>query len=84
MNYSNKVFGENLRRIRRAADVTQAELAEMTGIDGSYIARLESGSNTPGFDKVCTLAAVLGCSIDELAGMPAPQDPAKATVGSVA
>ena len=70
MTHSNNTFGANLRRIRRAADVTQDRLAEMTGIDGSYIARLEAGANTPGLDKVCALASALGCSIDELAGLP--------------
>lgn len=72
MTYSNETFGANLRRIRRAADVTQDRLAELTGIDGSYIARLEAGANTPGLDKVYALATALGCGIDELAGLPAP------------
>ena len=68
MAYDNKVFGANLRRIRRAADVTQVQLGNAAHIDVSYIARLEAGTNTPGLDKVYELACALGCSIDDLAG----------------
>ena len=69
MAYDNNVFGRNLRRIRRAADVTQEQLAEATGIGTGVITRYETGITVPGLDKVYVLACALGCTIDELAGL---------------
>jgi len=38
-----KVFARNLRRLRRAASLTQEELAFRAGLDRTYISALERG-----------------------------------------
>ncbi len=40
-------FGTTLRTIRRDAGMTQRELAERTGLDFSYVSKLENGRNLP-------------------------------------
>lgn len=70
MAYSNKEFGLNLMFARKKAHLTQEQLADATKIDKNSIARYETGGTCPGLDKVYLMAAALGCSIDELAGLP--------------
>lgn len=82
--FNNEEFGRRLRRRRRDLDLSQEQLAKMAHMSQNIIARYESGTVTPGLDKAALLADVLGVQIDDLAGMPAPQEPAKATAGSVA
>src|SRR6185436_19799381 len=40
-------FGAKLKRLRRDAGVTQRALAERTGLDFSYISKLENDRNPP-------------------------------------
>jgi HTH-type transcriptional regulator, competence development regulator len=40
---SQHTFGEMLKSFRKRAKLSQRSLADMTGIDKSYISRLESG-----------------------------------------
>lgn len=49
----------NLRRIRRAADITQKELAEKVGCMQCTIAGYESGCYVPSLKMVRKLAAAL-------------------------
>lgn len=43
----NEVFGAELRRVRKAANLTQEELAFRTGLDRTYISLLERGLKSP-------------------------------------
>lgn len=45
---------------RKAKKITQAQLAEATGINRSLLSRLESGDYTPSIDQLLALGAVLG------------------------
>lgn len=67
MEYSKEDFGQRLRRIRRAADITQKELSERVGIDSGLIGRYESGAVTPGLNTAYSLAVALGVTLDDLA-----------------
>ena len=58
---------ERLRERRRAAGLSQAELAEGI-VDPSYISLLEAGRRTPTPDVVAALAARLGVSTSQLVG----------------
>ena len=69
MGYVKEEFGPRLRRIRRAADITQGELGKMAGTDASAIARYEKGETTPGLDKAYELAVALGVTLDDLLPM---------------
>ena len=56
----------NLKRLREAKDMTQAELAAAAGVAQSAVGNWESGIRMPTADKLPKLAAILGCTIDEL------------------
>lgn len=43
---------EDLRKMRKNLGISQKELAKVSGVSQSYIARLEKGSINPAYDKV--------------------------------
>ena len=54
--------GSRLRELRKAAGLTQAELARRTGIHRPNIARVEAGRHTPSLDTLARIAAAIGVS----------------------
>jgi transcriptional regulator with XRE-family HTH domain len=48
---------------RRARDLSQAELAELTGTTQSAIARLETGGRPPRIDTLLRIAEALDCEL---------------------
>ncbi|PYL79095.1 MAG: hypothetical protein DMF21_13770 [Verrucomicrobia bacterium] len=60
-------FGELLREKRRAAGVSQRELAAGAGLDFSYISKLENGRiPPPAADTVVALCRILKIEPEEL------------------
>lgn len=59
-------IGENLKRARSAAGLTQQQVWESAGISESAYKGYEKGERPPPGDKIATLARVLGVSTDEL------------------
>lgn len=62
-------FSSALARLRKAAGLSQSELAQMTGMNIRNIQQYEQGVNDirkAGFDKVEALASLLGCSTETL------------------
>lgn len=60
-------FGTTLREKRRAAGLSQRRLAELAGVDFSYISKLENGRlPAPASDTVIRLAKILNCPTEEL------------------
>lgn len=58
-----KQFGENVRRIRRARDVTQEKLADDAGIHRTYLSKIERlGQGNPTISIVARIAKALGVS----------------------
>lgn len=55
-----------LQRIRNEKGLTQNELARMTGISRVNISRYETETNNIPIKNALKIAAVLGCTIDEL------------------
>lgn len=49
---------------RRALELSQAELAELTGTTQSAIARLESGGRPPRIDTLLRIANALDCELE--------------------
>lgn len=58
-------FGDLLRRYREAANLSQSKLADMCGVDHSYISRIEQGSRMPSVGMADSLAANLGLDGDD-------------------
>ena len=42
-----RVVGDNVKRLRKAAGLSQAGLAELMGVDRAYISGLERGQRNP-------------------------------------
>lgn len=55
----NKSFAANLRRMRRAANMSQSELAQLCDINLSYLCQLESGKRNPTLSLVQRAAHAL-------------------------
>jgi len=64
------IDGEALRRIRERKLITQAELAEKSGITISTLSRLENGLQQARISTVRKLALALGVNADEILGEP--------------
>lgn len=57
---------DRLRSVRKQAHLSQAALAEHTGIDTSLISRFETGERDPSAQQWIDLARALGVSVDYL------------------
>jgi transcriptional regulator with XRE-family HTH domain len=58
---ARRLFGRRLRHWRRAAGLTQAELARQLAYDHSFISRVESGTRWPPRDLAVRCDDLLGC-----------------------
>ncbi|MCS3768352.1 transcriptional regulator with XRE-family HTH domain [Aeromonas hydrophila] len=60
-------IGDNIKRIRKHAGLSQQELAERCGISKSQLSRLESGEQkNPLIQTIIPIATALGASLDEI------------------
>ncbi|MGB6658920.1 MAG: helix-turn-helix transcriptional regulator [Xanthobacteraceae bacterium] len=55
-----RLVGANVRRLRLAARLSQAELSERMGVDRAYVSGLESGERNPTIITLWNLAKALG------------------------
>lgn len=60
-------FGRLLRASRCAADLTQDELAALSGVGQSTLSGYESGNVEPSFSNAVAIATALKISVDDLA-----------------
>ena len=60
----------NLKRLREARDVTQAELANRSQVPRPTLAHLESGAANPTLSVLAKVADALQVSLEELVGAP--------------
>lgn len=74
MEYSNAAFSHRLKTTRNKSSLSQEELAAKSGVAVESIVLVESGSKTPNLDTAYALAVALGCGIDDLAGLPLPDE----------
>jgi DNA-binding XRE family transcriptional regulator len=65
-------FSVQLKRIREEKGLTQAELAEKSGVSAAAVASLEQGLRSPTLDTVRRVAHALGVS-EEAFKLPAPK-----------
>ena len=63
---SNVLVGEELRRARKAAGVTQEELAFDAKLDRTYVSHLENGHKSPTVEVLLRLCQALGVAASGL------------------
>lgn len=61
-----RLVGENVRRLRASRDMTQEQLAEVSGFSQQYISDLERGRRNPTVVSLFGLAQALGSTPAEL------------------
>ena len=60
------MLGEELRRARQAAGLSQEQLAFRANLDRSYISQLENGHKSPTVDVLFRLCEALGVKASEI------------------
>ena len=66
---SDRMFGTNLKAVRKARRLTQRELASLIGVSKTTISGWETGLNLPAVGTLVLLAKTLHTSIDYLMGL---------------
>lgn len=61
---SRGMIGSRIKRLREAAGLSQADLAEKTGLKQGNIARIEAGKYSTGQDILTKIAQALGKRLD--------------------
>lgn len=61
-----EAFGRNLRAIRKSRGISQERLAHDSGIDRSYVGKIERGQVNVSIGKIYILANCLKCSPKDL------------------
>jgi y4mF family transcriptional regulator len=56
-------LGRVLKKRRKTLKITQADLAELAGVNTNTIIRIENGQISPGFDTLSAISDVLGMEI---------------------
>lgn len=64
-------IGETIRKMRRARDITQEELAELLHITPQAVSRWETDATTPDVGSLIGLARIFDCTTDDILGMNA-------------
>lgn len=64
INY--KDIGKRIQKQRKALGMTQEELADKSGLDPSYISKIETGQAKISLPSLVEIANILGLSADEL------------------
>ncbi len=67
-----KVFGENLRSLRKKAGLSQEETADKAGIHVTYLSGVERGLRNPSVRNLRRLALALGIPTRELFSFDEP------------
>ena len=61
-----KTLGRRVQRLRKAAKLTQEQLAEKIGVSRAYAGYIEQGRNTPSLEVLEKIARVLRVKLSEL------------------
>jgi len=56
----------NIKQMRKAANLTQQQLADKSGISRVTLTRIETGASNPSLESLRAIAHALGCTIDTL------------------
>jgi transcriptional regulator with XRE-family HTH domain len=77
----NRGLGLNLRERRRAADLTQDQLAAFAGMTRGSIANIERGEQMPGLYRLVLICKAIGCDVHDV--MPDEVFSAETVAGAV-
>lgn len=66
MQEESKKLGSNLKTIRIGKNISQSELADILGVDKSFVSNIENGKNNPTLSTIANLAKALKVPVDEL------------------
>jgi transcriptional regulator with XRE-family HTH domain len=68
------IFGQNVRRIRNEAGLSQEELADRADLHRTYISSIERGQRNVSLENIFAIAAALGVSPADLVKPMPPND----------
>lgn len=83
MNTIAQQLGHRIARQRRAAGLTQAELAERVGVQPESISRLETGKRTVSLGTMALLSESLGLELHELFRLRPSDSPKDKAMGKL-
>ena len=83
MNTIAQRLGHKIARQRRAAGLTQAELAEKVGVQPETISRLETGKRTVSLGMMVLLSESLGLELHELFRLQSTDSPKDKAMGKL-
>ncbi len=66
--FSNKIFAERIKMLRKQKNIKQSELGEMVGLSSNAISDIERGRRTTTIEKLVAIADYFEVSIDYLVG----------------
>ena len=61
--YTSESLGAAIRHYRREAELTQAELADLTGLNRTYLSQIEQGTETEQMRRLLRILKQLGLRI---------------------
>jgi len=61
-------FGEHLRALRKARDMSQPQLAERAGVNDKYLGEIERGRGNPSLEVLMKLSKALDVELSTLVG----------------
>jgi HTH-type transcriptional regulator, cell division transcriptional repressor len=74
-----ETMGERMARLRKAAGLSQPQLAKKSGVPLGTLRCLEQDRRIPRLDTFIALADAIGCTLDELAGRGSAAAPSETT-----
>jgi len=80
MNSATRSFGQRLRVLRKAGELSQHHLARASGLTREYVARLESGKHDPSLTAIMALARALEIGVNKLVKISSKSKPREAHV----
>ncbi len=57
-------IGKRIRKVRRYQELTQEQLAELTGLSTAHIGHIERGTRMPSVQALYAICAVLGIKME--------------------
>lgn len=65
MNEATRL-GKNLKRIRKAKDISQGEISRILDLDKGFISNIEAGKTNPTLATIAKIAKAIGVSVGKL------------------
>ncbi len=66
MEIDYKIIGSRIKQLRKAKNMTQADLAEKSGVEPSNISHIERAATKLSLPTLIRISNALGCTLDEL------------------